>query len=417
MTKKDLIICLYGSTGDLAFRKLLPAISNLKYNNKLPSKTKILVLGRRDFNTKDYFDFINSNNGGNNFSNLVEITEYINMQISDLNDFGPLSEAITNYSNKETIVIHYLAISSNLMLDVAKNISDAKLVIKNNLNHRIVFEKPFGNDFISSSKINNQLLNMFDESQIFRIDHYLGKDLIKAILDLRFKTNLLESALSPEKLLSIDIVAKEEDGILNRGAFYDETGAIKDMFQSHLLQIVSLLTMNKPKKFTSDVIANEKVKALKKTKIKEDSIVFGQYYSYLEEENVSSNSLTETLIKLTLNIKNKFKNVDINIFTGKKLDKKETYIKFNLKDGSEINLNIFPNKSIVLKTKLLNELIDTGYNFKNIDDEYATLINAVINNYRENFVRSDEIEIAWKISDELLSYKDGLTIYNEKTFK
>jgi len=417
MTKKDLIICLYGSTGDLAFRKLLPAISNLKYNNKLPSKTKILVLGRRDFNTKDYFDFINSNNGGNNFSNLVEITEYINMQISDLNDFGPLSEAITNYSNKETIVIHYLAISSNLMLDVAKNISDAKLVIKNNLNHRIVFEKPFGNDFISSSKINNQLLNMFDESQIFRIDHYLGKDLIKAILDLRFKTNLLESALSPEKLLSIDIVAKEEDGILNRGAFYDETGAIKDMFQSHLLQIVSLLTMNKPKKFTSDVIANEKVKALKKTKIKEDSIVFGQYYSYLEEENVSSNSLTETLIKLTLNIKNKFKNVDINIFTGKKLDKKETYIKFNLKDGSEINLNIFPNKSIVLKTKLLNEVIDTGYNFKNIDDEYATLINAVINNYRENFVRSDEIEIAWKISDELLSYKDGLTIYNEKTFK
>src|SRR5690554_466428 len=417
MTKKDLIICLYGSTGDLAFRKLLPAISNLKYNNKLPSKTKILVLGRRDFNTKDYFDFINSNNGGNNFSNLVEITEYINMQISDLNDFGPLSEAITNYSNKETLVIHYLAISSNLMLDVAKNISDAKLVIKNNLNHRIVFEKPFGNDFISSSKINNQLLNMFDESQIFRIDHYLGKDLIKAILDLRFKTNLLESALSPEKLLSIDIVAKEEDGILNRGAFYDETGAIKDMFQSHLLQIVSLLTMNKPKKFTSDVIANEKVKALKKTKIKEDSIVFGQYYSYLEEENVSSNSLTETLIKLTLNIKNKFKNVDINIFTGKKLDKKETYIKFNLKDGSEINLNIFPNKSIVLKTKLLNEVIDTGYNFKNIDDEYATLINAVINNYRENFVRSDEIEIAWKISDELLSYKDGLTIYNEKTFK
>lgn len=417
MAKKDLIICLYGSTGDLAFRKLLPALSNLKQNNKLPSKTKILALGRREFDTEKYFDFINNSNNGNNFNNLSTITEYINMQISDLNDFGPLSEAISNHSHEKTIVVHYLAISSNLMLDVASNIASAKLATKNNPKHRIVFEKPFGSDFVSSSKINNQLLNMFDETQIFRIDHYLGKDLIKAILDLRFNTNLLESALNPKKLLSIDIVAKEDEGILNRGAFYDETGVIKDMFQSHILQIVSLLTMKKPKKIISNLIASEKVKALKKVVIKEDSVIFGQYDSYLEEDNVSDNSLTETLVKLTLKVKNKFKNIDINILTGKMLDKKETYIKFNLKDGSSINLNIFPSKSITLTTKLLNEEIDIGYNFKNVDDEYATLINAVINNYRENFVGSDEIDIAWKISDKLLSYKDELTLYNKDSFK
>lgn len=414
--KKDLIICLYGSTGDLAFRKLLPALSTLRTQNKLPEKTLILALGRREFSTAEYFNFINEHNNGNKISNLNDISNYYQMQITEETDYKDYHDYLNQHSNNNTRVIHYLAVASNMMTTVASNIAKANIVKKNNLNQSIVFEKPFGENYQTAHKINEELLKYYHEDQIYRLDHYLGKDLIKAIIDLRFKINLLESALNPNKLVSIDIVAKEEEGILNRGAFYDQTGAVKDMFQSHLLQIVSLLTMNKPKNFTSSTISQEKVKALKNVEIKKDSIIFGQYDSYLEEDNVDPNSLTETMLKLTLHVKNKFKRIPINILTGKNLDKKETYIKFDLKDGSSINLNIFPKKSITLITKLLNEEIDIGYTFKNIDDEYATLLNAIVQFKKENFVKTDEIELAWKISDNILSYKNELTIYNKNNF-
>ena len=416
MTKMDLIICLYGSTGDLSFRKLIPAISNLKANNKLPEKTLILALGRRDYNTTSYLDFIKEHNPDVETKQLKEITEYFQMQILEENEYSKYKETLNKYINENTRVIHYLALSSNMMIEVANNISKSEIIRKNDLNHSLVFEKPFGENYATAHIINEMLLKNYHERQIYRLDHYLGKDLIKAILDLRFKTNLLESALSPKKLLSIDIVAKEDEGILNRGAFYDQTGAVRDMFQSHLLQIVSLLTMNKPKQFNSSLITNEKVKALKNVSINKSSLIFGQYSGYLDEEYISNNSLTETMLKVTLKVKNKFKQIPINILTGKKLDKKETYIKFNLKDGSSINLNIFPNKSITFVTKLLNETIDLGHTFENIDDEYATLINAVINCKKENFVRSDEIELAWKISDNLLTHKNELIIYNKNNF-
>jgi len=338
------------------------------------------------------------------------------MQILEENEYSKYKETLNKYINENTRVIHYLALSSNMMIEVANNISKSEIIRKNDLNHSLVFEKPFGENYATAHIINEMLLKNYHERQIYRLDHYLGKDLIKAILDLRFKTNLLESALSPKKLLSIDIVAKEDEGILNRGAFYDQTGAVRDMFQSHLLQIVSLLTMNKPKQFNSSLITNEKVKALKNVSINKSSLIFGQYSGYLDEEYISNNSLTETMLKVTLKVKNKFKQIPINILTGKKLDKKETYIKFNLKDGSSINLNIFPNKSITFVTKLLNETIDLGHTFENIDDEYATLINAVINCKKENFVRSDEIELAWKISDNLLTHKNELIIYNKNNF-
>lgn len=416
MTKKELIICLYGSTGDLSFRKLIPALSKLKLNNKLPDKTLILALGRREYTTETYLEFIETNNPSAETKHLKDITKYYKMEILNNEDYLEYKNMLKEYSDENTRVIHYLAISSNMMIEVSNNISKNRIVQKNNLKQSLVFEKPFGRNYSTAHQINETLLKNYNENQIYRLDHYLGKDLVKAILDLRFKTNLLESALSPKKLTSIEIAAKEDEGILNRGDFYDQTGAVRDMFQSHLLQIVSLLTMNKPKEFNSLLIANEKVKALKNVTIKKDSLIFGQYSGYLEEENISPNSLTETMVKVTLNVKNKFKNIPVNILTGKKLNKKETYIKFNLKDGSQINLNIFPNKSITFVTKLLNEVIDVGHTFTNIDDEYATLISAVINYKQENFVRSDEIELAWKISDNLLTYKNELTIYNNKTF-
>src|SRR5690554_5739031 len=176
MTKKDLIICLYGSTGDLSFRKLIPAINNLKTNNKLPEKTIVLALGRRNYTTDEYLDFIKTNNPSIELKELKEITKYYQMQILNDQDYLNYKKMLDHYSHENTRVIHYLAISSNMMIEVANNISNAGIITKNNLKQSLVFEKPFGKDYISAHKINETLLKNYHENQIYRLDHYLGKD-------------------------------------------------------------------------------------------------------------------------------------------------------------------------------------------------------------------------------------------------
>lgn len=408
---KDLIIILYGSTGDLTFRKLLPSLSKLKKDNKLPENTLILSIGRRDFNTNDYLNFINENNPNDDISNIKDNIEYYKMQILDEDDYFKLRDHLKLISNNNTRIIHYLAVAPNFMLDVSKNLNKANIVNKNSENQTLIFEKPFGEDFISANNINNELLNYYNESQIYRIDHYLGKSLISEIINLRFNSCLFKNLLNPQMIDKIEIKVIEEDGILNRGPFYDKTGAIKDMFQSHILQIISLLTLNKPKRLESKYITKEKIKALRRINIDEDSLVFGQYDGYLNESGVDENSLTETMFKLNLTVRNKFKNVKIKCLTGKKMEKKFTNIKYFLKDGSKLNINIYPENEITLKTKVFNkdEIFKTNLNIE--EDEYSYLLLNAINKTQDKFLSTKEIEQSWKITDKILENKKELKYY------
>lgn len=408
---KDLIIVLYGSTGDLTFRKLLPALSNLKKDNILPENTLILSIGRRDFDTNKYFRFINENNSKDDISNLEEITKYYKMQILEESDYNNLRDYIKPHLSNNTRVIHYLAVASNMMKDVALNLSKANIVLKGDKNQSLIFEKPFGTNLQTASKINEELLKLYTEDQIYRIDHYLGKPLIYSLLDIRFKNSLLSETLKSENVKKIKISLNEKEGILNRGAFYDETGAIKDMFQSHIMQILSLITMNKPKDFSSRNITKEKIHAMKKLRFDINSLVYGQYSSYLKEDNVSSNSKTETMFQGTFNSKTKYRNVLIEVETGKMLNEKYTNIKYILKDNSVVNLNIYPNNSITFKTNLIENEINFDYKFNTNMLEYAYLFNAIINFEKDKFLSTKEIELSWKITDEILTYKDKLKIY------
>lgn len=409
--KKDNIIVLYGSTGDLTFRKLLPAITELYKNKDITEKTLILALGRREFTTPEYLQFIFARNNDLDLNILGNIVKYHKMQITDKDDYESLRVILEEATHDKTQVIHYLAVAPELMIQVSNLINEEKIVIKNNLNEKVIFEKPFGSNYLTARKINEQLWKNFNEKQIYRIDHYLGKEIISNILDFRFTNNVLRTAFEPKNLNSIDVVVKEEVGILDRGTFYDANGATKDMFQSHILQMVSLLVMDKPKEFNGNAITDEKVKVLKKLSHKK--VVFGQYNGYLAEENVSSKSLTETLLEIDLIIKNKFKKVSINVLTGKKLGKKETYIQLNIKDGSTLRLNMYPEISVELKTSILNDNMDFKHVFNIVEQEYAKLILAAINSNKESFVRGDEIEVSWQFVDNLLKTKTELMIYNE----
>lgn len=411
--KKDLIIVLYGSTGDLSFRKLLPSLVSLKEKSLLPEKTIILCLGRRDFDNKQYLDFVKTNNDSLNIALLKDLVQYHKMQISEVQDYFTLKELINDHSLKTTKVIHYLSVAPDLMIDVSNNISAANVVEKDNLNQTLIFEKPFGSNYQTAKMINLQLWENFNEKQIYRIDHYLGKEYIAELINLRFNNSVFGPLLKANNLSSIDVVVKEEVGILNRGSFYDVTGASKDMFQSHILQIVSLLLMDKPDSMDPKHIVNKKVKVLKQLTFKEEDLIFGQYTGYLTENNVDEKSLTETLLSITLRAKNSFKKVPVNVLTGKKMDKKETYIKYYLIDGSEIKINIFPNLTIEIKTSLLNEDLKLVHKSNYNLDEYAKLLLAAINSQSEMFVRWDEIEESWKFVDHLLLKKKELVVYNE----
>ncbi|VEU80361.1 glucose-6-phosphate dehydrogenase [Haploplasma axanthum] len=410
--KKEVIIVLYGSTGDLTFRKLLPAIIDSYKKEHINNNLLLVALGRRDFTTDAYLEFVKSHNEKLDIELLKNITEYYKMQITDKNDYVGLKELLDQNSSDKTRVIHYLAVSPELMIDVSNIISEQKIIEKNNLNQSVIFEKPFGSSYRTAHKINEELWKNFSEKQIYRIDHYLGKKMVDSILKLRFENDILKSVFSPKNLSSIEIVVKEKDGILNRGSFYDSTGAVKDMFQSHILQIVTLLTMKKPGKFDHETIINEKVKVLKQLKYQKETLVFGQYKGYLKETNVNENSLTETLLAVELFVNNKFKKVPIKVLTGKKLDAKETYIKMNLKDGSSLLLTVNPDSSLLLSTKILGENINNRYVFENIEDEYGKLILSAIAFEKEKFLRWDEIENSWRFVDELLTRKKELTIYS-----
>ena len=409
--KKDLIITLYGSTGDLTFRKLLPALIDLKKSDKLPDKTMILAIGRRDFTNEDYFNFLLKNNPELELDIIKNYIQYFKMEILVNDDYIKLEEFISAHKANDTRIVHYLAVASNMMLDVAKNLSINKVVLKNDLRASLIFEKPFGTSYLSAKAINFKLLNYYSDAQIYRIDHYLGKNFLDQMINFRFNHSILSPILNPNNLKSINIDVIEKDGVLNRGAFYDETGALRDMFQSHILQTISLLVLNKPKSLNTNDITKEKIKALKKIRFDRDDLVFGQYRAYTKEDNVNSLSTTETMFKTKIKVNNKFKNVDVNVLTGKNLSKKYTNINYILKDNSEVNFNIYPDNEISIKTELYNKTIILTEKINYSDNEYGTLLHAAINYEKDKFISTEEIEVAWKISDDILSYKEELEIY------
>lgn len=439
--KKDLIITIFGSTGDLTARKLLPAITKLYNHNEISKNVKVIALGRRDYDTKSYLDAMQDLTTENLELNVLsQIVEYYKIQITDLNDYKKFNEYVKSISTNETKHIYYLAIGPEILATVAGNISQSKLIERNNLKQVLVFEKPFGHSLSSAIEINKMLWQYFDESQIYRIDHYLGKEMIQNLMTVRFANRIFEDTWTNNSIKSVKIYAKEKEGILNRAGYYDTSGALKDMVQSHLLQVLSLIAMDVPKAYQSDFIKDEKVNVLRNITFDKDSIIFGQYDGYLNEANIPSDSKTETLlyVKAFVNT-NRFRGVPFEILTGKMFDQKESFIEvtyhptteqekwdlpvksnkllitFAPYDGVELTIN---SKKPGLKENL--ETVDLSYQMAesvqgNVPEAYEKLLLDVVDGHKTLFTRWDEIEASWHIVDQIKQFKKDLFIYkNEK---
>ena len=246
--KKDLIITIFGSTGDLTARKLLPAVASLYNSGSITKNLMVIAVGRRNYDTRQYLEQMNKvTKRGLDIDLLMNFVTYYQMEITKKEEYANLKNLIDDNSDLNTKHLYYLAIAPTLFSDVASSISESGLVQKHSNNQTIIFEKPFGNDLESAKQINKKLWQYFSEEQIYRIDHYLGKEMIQNIMTMRFANRIFEEVWNKRVIKNIKIVAKEVDGILNRASYYNESGAVKDMLQSHLLEVLALVAMDTPK--------------------------------------------------------------------------------------------------------------------------------------------------------------------------
>lgn len=423
----ETIITIFGSTGDLTIRKLLPAIDHLLKEQLLPNKTKIFAIGRRDYDTKKYFQFVeDSEISKHDFSGLKNHVEYFKLDVDNLNDYKALNDKISEISNKNTRKIFYLAVGPDLLKDIAENISLSTLVTKGDKQASVTFEKPFGEDLNSATDINNLLWQYFDENQIYRIDHYLGKEMIQNILTVRFGNKIFENSWNNHAIKSIRIIVKENETIFSRAGYYDKSGALKDMVQSHLLQMLALIGMEVPLSYQSEDLKNEKVEVLKKLRYDSKSLIIGQYDGYLNETNIPSDSKTETFVFLKAFVDTpRFKGVPFYLLTGKALDKKESLIEVEFEESSQqqkwhvplqnnvLTIQIAPLDGIRLRLnskvpglKEEVEQVELDYciacdHVGNMPEAYEKLFLDMNGHHKSLFTRWDEILNSWKFVDQI----------------
>ncbi|MEC9485646.1 MAG: glucose-6-phosphate dehydrogenase [Candidatus Izemoplasma sp.] len=430
-------LMVFGSTGNLMYEKLVPAIDQLLKEQHIENELVIYAMGRRDWDSDDYFNDIKSNTDNDiDWAAIEKRLKYIKIDVKTAEDYSRVKETVMADGIEDLTV--YLAVPPYLFPVISKGICESGLVEKGDISNRIVFEKPFGEDLDSARSINKSLWEYFDEKQIYRIDHYLGKEMIQNILMVRFANKIFEQVWDQKAIDYVMIIAKEEEGVLTRGAYYDKIGALKDMLQSHLLQMAALVGMEPPKNYDSEAIKNEKVAVLKGLKMAPKDILLGQYQGYTETDDVDNDSNTETLVFAEASIDNaRWRGVPFYFLTGKALNEKRSEIIVQFKSSDTINqlwpgekakdnrlkIEVAPNEGVVfqfnvknpgLSEKIVPAKLDYCHScqaMENTPEAYERLILDVLNHNRTLFTRWDEIETTWNIIEKASRRRNQLFKY------
>src|SRR3954453_19286573 len=449
-------LIIFGATGDLAQRKLLPAVYNLAHEGALPERFNMIGIARTEQPDDDYRAFAREaiekysrrRPDETVLSSLLERMRYIGAPFDDQAAYEGI-EQIANELDEEAGIrfnrVFYLATAPGFFETIAQALGERKLDEREGADVRLVVEKPFGHDLESAQALNRALLSVFEERQIFRIDHYLGKETVQNILVLRFGNGIFEPLWNRSYIDHVQITAAEDIGIGSRAEYYDRSGALRDIVQNHLLQLLTILSMEPPVSFSADEVRNEKVKILRAIRppaIEEvpHRVVRGQYGpgmaeghdvpGYLQEEGVAPGSKTETYVALRLGIDNwRWAGVPIFLRAGKRLARKTTEIAVTLKpvphlafqqSGSlgvqpnQLVLSVQPNEGVSLslvakipgakmRVRPVNMEFLYGTSFMSQSPEaYERLILDTMRGDATLFARDDEVEAAWAIVDPIL---------------
>ncbi|MEK6858579.1 MAG: glucose-6-phosphate dehydrogenase [Nanoarchaeota archaeon] len=429
-------LLIFGATGDLAKRKLLPAVFAL-YRKKRLVNTPIVAIGRRSMTKEEYLEETGFKTLEQKHKPTYDIVRsnltYLAVNLEEKHPASLAShikEIDKQYRCNDELVC-YLATSHTLFTTILALLKRARLLDKKKT--RVAFEKPFGTNKTSAEQLDRALHTQLPESQIYRVDHYLGKSIVSMLETIRFNNPLFANLWKAPLIDHVQIVALENFGIEARGHYYDAEGATRDMVQNHLLQLVALTAMERPKREEAEFLRNEKVNILKKLRmVAPEDIVRGQYESYTQEENVARNSQTETFIAFKTSITTpRWKNIPFYIKTGKALDKKYSEINIVLKakkgeTPNVISIRIGPDQegiAILAYTKELathNTLrpITLEYCHKcefgpNTPEAYESIVHDFIEGDKTIFTRSDELLTSWKFTDNLIKnlQKTPLHVY------
>lgn len=450
---QDIVLIIFGASGDLTSRKLIPALFSLKVQKLLPSKFAVIGCGRTQFTNEEFRTKMKESIKSfseekdpdplliENFSEKLSYVQLDNALVSDFEKLKTLLYSKARDLGYKPNFIFYMATPPNMYSSIAENLHSAGLTDQEKGFRRFIIEKPFGYDLDSGRELNRKLHELVSEEQIYRIDHYLGKETVQNILVTRFANGIFEPLWNRNYIHRVEITSAESIGVEGRGGYYDSSGALRDMLQNHLLQMVGFTAMEPPSSLEPNSIRNEVLKVLQSLQpIREDEVpgvvIRGQYTGstirgtcvpgYRYENGVSKDSRTETFVAVKFFINNwRWGGVPFYIRTGKRMPTRVTEIVIHFKktphylflretgnlNSNQLIIRIQPDEGILLKFDMKEP--GSGFNVKNVnmDFHYSDLANIRVPSAYERllydvmmgdstlFSRDDEVETAWKFVD------------------
>ncbi len=445
-----MLVFIFGGSGDLNYRKLNPALFNLFLDKAMPDNFSIIGIARSKYEDGEYQkhlkegidNFSRRNNCNKEWENFSKHVSYLQMDVKDENDYKQIVKIAKDKEAEFGVhpnILFYMAVASQLVPTIIKNLGKLEICHDTKCT-RIVVEKPFGHDLDSAKEMNQNLNEYFTEEQIFRIDHYLGKETVQNILALRFANALFEPIWNRNYIDHVQITAAETVGVEGRGGYYEEAGALRDMIQNHMLQILCMIGMEAPVSFEANEIRNKKVDVLKALRrITKDEVqncaARGQYSEgwmegekvpgYRQEKDVNPESTTETFAAVKFFIDNwRWQGVPFYVRTGKHLYEKTTALTIQFKPApafafpkeaaetwrpNRLSISISPEMDIRLRFQakrpgqaMILSPVDMVFNYKdeyNGDEPeaYETLLYDVMEGDATLFMRADQVEAAWEV--------------------